>query len=605
MSRGAEARRSKRPADAARADSAPTTIGPYRLLRKLGQGGMGEVWEAEQQHPIRRRVALKLTQWGLASDEVLARFDSERQALALMNHPSIARIYDAGADDDGRPYFVLELVPGVPVTEYCDRHRLTVSERLELFQQICQGVQHAHQKGVIHRDLKPSNVLVTIEDDHPVPKIIDFGVAKATAQRLTERTLFTELGRWIGTPEYMSPEQAEMTGLDVDTRTDVYSLGALLYELLVGTQPFPAEELRGSGFDEMRRRIREDPPPLPSTRAASAVAGDAGRTLANRRRTYAGALRRRLRGDLDWIVMKALEKDRTRRYGSPAELAADLERHLRHQPVEAGPPSLRYRLGKFVRRHRLAVAAGALVATALALAAGAAAFGFARARQETRVSRQVSDFVVSMFEALDPSGPDPTLSVREILDRGAERLEGELEGEPVARARLMATLGTAYLTRGLMRQARPLLEDALELQRRHLGDDDPEIADTLQSLGGVLWYTEGFRAARPMIEGAFEIRERALGPDHPDVGESLTGLADLYAALRDPAAARPLAERALAIQEAALGPEHLDVAGTLDTLSVVLRRLGDVEGSRSSAGPCSAREATASRTATWREPSAA
>jgi serine/threonine protein kinase len=286
----------------------------FRLLQKLGEGGMGEVFEAEQLEPVRRKVALKLIKRGMESKEVLARFDSERQALALMSHPNIAQVYDAGTTSDGRPYFVMEFVQGVPVTRYCDTNRLTTNERLELFTQICEGVQHAHQKGVIHRDLKPSNVLVKVQDSKPVPKIIDFGVSKAIAQRLTEQTLFTAIGEFIGTPEYMSPEQAEMTELDIDTRTDVYALGVVLYELLVGAQPFDAAELRRSGFDEMRRKIREDEPPRPSMRLSAM--GERSVTAAENRRSEPSTLSRKIHGDLDWITMKALEKDRTRRYDS-------------------------------------------------------------------------------------------------------------------------------------------------------------------------------------------------------------------------------------------------------------------------------------------------
>jgi len=341
----------------------PERIGNFRLLQRLGEGGMGEVWEAEQEAPVRRRVAFKLIKWGMDTKEVLARFESERQALALMNHPYIARAYEAGSSDDGRPFFAMEYVKGVPLTEYCDTQRLSTQDRLTLFMQVCDGVQHAHQKGIIHRDIKPSNILVAFEDGRPIPKIIDFGVAKATSQRLTERTLFTELGQWIGTPEYMSPEQAELTGLDVDTRSDVYSLGVVLYELLAGAQHFDSKELRTAGFDEMRRRIREEEPPKPSTRVSSL--GDASLTAAERRRTDIHGLARTLRGDLDWIVMKALEKDRSRRYGSPSELAADVRRYLRNEPVEASPPSTIYRIHKFVGRHRVGVAAGLLVFAAL------------------------------------------------------------------------------------------------------------------------------------------------------------------------------------------------------------------------------------------------
>ena len=333
----------------------PELIDRYRLLQKLGEGGMGVVYEAEQRHPVQRRVALKIIRWGMDTKQVVARFTSERQALALMDHPCIAKVYDGGATEQGRPFFVMELVHGEPITAYCNRHRLSPPERLALFVKVCQGVQHAHQKGVIHRDLKPSNILVSTGDDGPTPKIIDFGVAKATSQRLTERTVFTELGQWIGTPEYMSPEQAELTGLDIDTRTDVYSLGVLLYELLVGAQPFDPQELRGSGFDEMRRKIREQDPPRPSTRVGSL--GAASTTAADSRRTDPRSLGRTLRGDLDWITMKALEKDRTRRYASASELAADLLHHLRHEPILAGPPGVGYRFRKMLLRHRGLVAA--------------------------------------------------------------------------------------------------------------------------------------------------------------------------------------------------------------------------------------------------------
>ncbi|HEY3176916.1 MAG TPA: serine/threonine-protein kinase [Candidatus Polarisedimenticolia bacterium] len=324
-----------------------TSIGAYNIVERIGQGGMGDVYRAEQVAPVQRSVALKLIKAGMDTRAVIARFESERQALAMMDHPNIARVFDFGSTELGRPYFTMEFVQGVPITRYCDEHRLDTRERLDLFLPVCEGVQHAHQKGITHRDLKPSNILVSVVDDRPVPKIIDFGIAKATARGMTGQTMFTEAGQMIGTPEYMSPEQAGMAGADVDTRTDVYSLGVLLYEVLVGVLPFDREDLPESGLDGLRRTILEVEPPRPSTRVSGL--GEASEEVARNRRTDLPALVRQLRGDLDWITMKALEKDRARRYAFPSELAADIRLHLNDQPVLAGPPGLLYRSGKFVR----------------------------------------------------------------------------------------------------------------------------------------------------------------------------------------------------------------------------------------------------------------
>ena len=333
-----------------------TVIGRYRLLEEIGEGGFGTVYMAEQQHPVRRMVAFKIIKLGMDTRQVIARFEAERQALAMMEHPNIAKVLDAGATETGRPYFVMELVKGVPLGEYCDDEGLSTVERLKLFVQVCHAVQHAHQKGVIHRDIKPSNVMVTLHDGRPVPKVIDFGIAKATNARLTEKTLFTEYRQLVGTPEYMSPEQAEMSGLDIDTRSDIYSLGVLLYELLTGTTPFDSRELRRGGFGEIQRIICEEDPPTPSTRLSAMVTTpDASASLpdiARNRRTDPASLRRSVRGDLDWIVMKAMEKDRTRRYATAQELAQDIERHLGNEPVAASPPSASYRFHKMVRRNR-------------------------------------------------------------------------------------------------------------------------------------------------------------------------------------------------------------------------------------------------------------
>ncbi len=363
----------------------PTQIGPYRILETLGEGGMGTVYLAEQREPVRRRVALKLIKLGMDSKAVLARFEAERRALTMMEHSCIATVLDAGVSAQGQPYFVMEFVKGIPITDYCDQNKLGLLERIELLQKVCSGVQHAHLKGVMHRDLKPGNVLVTLQDGKPTPKIIDFGLAKAVDHHLVEATLFTEQGVMLGTPEYMSPEQAGLGGLDVDTRTDVYSLGVLLYELLVGELPFSRKELRSAGMHEMQRVIREQEPVKPSTRITTL--GDAASALAAARRVDAGELQKKLRGDLDWIVMKALEKDRTRRYETAQELAADLQRHLDFEPVLASPPSVAYRVRKFVRRYRVQCVAAAVVFFVILGSGIVAALALDEAKKQERIAR--------------------------------------------------------------------------------------------------------------------------------------------------------------------------------------------------------------------------
>ncbi|MDB5358233.1 MAG: pknB [Phycisphaerales bacterium] len=370
-------------------------IGPYKLLQRIGEGGFGAVFLAEQERPVRRKVALKVIKPGMDTRQVITRFEAERQALAMMDHAHIAKVLDAGATETGRPYFVMELVRGVPITDYCDTNNLPLPERLELFVQVCQAVQHAHSKGIIHRDLKPSNVMVTMADGRPSPKIIDFGIAKATEQRLTEKTVFTEFRQMIGTPQYMSPEQAEMAGIDIDTRSDVYSLGVLLYELLVGSTPFDPKELRSKAYGEMRRMIREVEPPRPSTRLDTL--GDGLRPIAARRRIEPVALTHALRGELDWIVMRAMEKDRTRRYETADGLARDVQRYLADEPVEACPPSLSYRAGKILRKNRLVITTCVAVCAALLVGTGISAwqafratraFGLAKTRLEAQTIAQ-------------------------------------------------------------------------------------------------------------------------------------------------------------------------------------------------------------------------
>jgi serine/threonine protein kinase len=383
--------------DAPASECTGMTVGPYKLLEQIGEGGMGLVFMAEQTRPVRRRVALKVLKPGLETRQVVARFEAERQALAIMDHPHIAKVFDAGVTDSGRPYFVMELVRGVPLTQYCDERRLSTRQRLELFVAVCQAVQHAHQKGIIHRDLKPSNVLVTQHGTVAVPKVIDFGIAKATSQPLTERTLFTNFSQMLGTPLYMSPEQAEMSSQDVDTRSDVYSLGVLLYELLTGTTPFESTTLKKVGLDEMRRLIREEEPPSPSRRL-STLSAQASSTISERRDVDGRRLGQVLRGELDWIVMKALEKDRDRRYESANSLAADLQRYLSDEAVEAGPPSAGYRLRKYVRRNRQALVPAAIVVAALVTATAVSTWQAVRAREaqglaeaNSRAARQAVD----------------------------------------------------------------------------------------------------------------------------------------------------------------------------------------------------------------------
>ena len=359
-----------------------TMIGRYKLLQKIGEGGFGVVYMAEQTEPVQRKVALKVIKAGMDTREVVARFEAERQALALMDHPNIAKVFDAGATEAGRPYFVMELVNGIPITDYCDREQLRTADRLQLFIRVCHAVQHAHQKGIIHRDLKPNNVLVTLHDGEPVPKVIDFGIAKALGQKLTEKTLFTAFQHMIGTPAYMSPEQAELTGLDIDTRADIYSLGVLLYELLTGETPFNTETWREAALDEIRRIIRETEPPKPSTRLQTL--GDKLAEVARHRDTEPANLSRLVCGDLDWIVMKALEKDRRRRYETPDAFASDVARHLSNEPVLASSPSAPYLVGKFARRHKAGLCVAAVLLLLLLAGAAVSTWQAVRATQAER-----------------------------------------------------------------------------------------------------------------------------------------------------------------------------------------------------------------------------
>jgi serine/threonine protein kinase/tetratricopeptide (TPR) repeat protein len=450
-----------------------TVIGSYKLLEQIGEGGFGIVFMAEQQQPVRRKVALKVLKPGMDTRQVVARFEAERQALALMDHPHIAQVFDGGETASGRPYFVMELVRGIPITDFCDHNHLSVRERLGLFVSVCQAVQHAHQKGVIHRDLKPSNVLVTLHDGTPVVKVIDFGIAKALGQQLTDKTLFTNFAQLIGTPLYMSPEQAQMSGLDVDTRTDGYALGMLLYELLTGTTPFDQERLRTAGFDEMRRIIREEEPPRPSTRISTL--GQAAATVSDNRKSNSRQLSRLCRGELDWVVMKALEKDRNRRYETASAFAADVQRYLHDEPVQACPPSVGYRLRKFARRNRTGLAIAGPILVCIVFLAGVAGWTFSdravrRAKLNYGVEVALEEAQAGREQALtqteNPYQWQATLAAAFSVLKRAEELAAQdpaaLNAAVAARLQaLRATLDADERDRRFVEQLDKVLQDVL------------------------------------------------------------------------------------------------------------------------------------------------
>jgi tetratricopeptide (TPR) repeat protein len=477
----------------------------------------------------------------------------------------------------------MEIVRGLPITEYCDKHKLTTRERLELLTHVCQAIQHAHQKGVIHRDLKPSNILVMVQEDKPVPKIIDFGIAKAIEHRLTERTLFTEQGQLIGTPEYMSPEQAEMSGLDVDTRTDIYSLGVMLYELLVGVLPFDPETLRSASFGEIQRIIREKEPPKASTRLSTL--GDTQTSIAEHRKANPSSLRKELKGDLDWITMRAMAKDRTQRYASASELEADIERYIRHEPVVAGPPSTIYRIKKYIKRHKVGIAAAALVILAILIGITGTSIGLfkavraeKKARVEAETAQQVSDFLVELFHISDPSeARGNTITAREILDRGAERIETELSEQPLIQARLMDTMGMVYRNLGLYDGASSLLEQALNKRRQALGKDDLVVSKSLHSLGTLVYAKGDFSQAEKLFREALEIKRKFLGDENIEVAEVLNDLAMTLKALGNLADSEPLYRKSLAINRKMLGNEHERIAQSLNNLGMFLYRKGEYD----------------------------
>jgi eukaryotic-like serine/threonine-protein kinase len=579
-------------------------VGPYKLLQQIGEGGMGVVWMAEQMQPVRRKVALKIIKAGMDTRQVIARFEAERQALALMDHPNIAKVFDAGATDTGRPFFVMELVKGVPITRYCDEHRLTPRQRLELFLPVCQAVQHAHQKGIIHRDLKPSNVLVAPYDGKPVVKVIDFGVAKATGQRLTERTLFTEFGAVVGTLEYMSPEQAELNNQDIDTRSDLYSLGVLLYELLTGTTPLQRERFQRVAFTEILRMIREEEPPRPSTRLSST---DTLPALAACRQTEPAKLTKLVRGELDWIVMKALEKDRSRRYDTANDFALDVQRYLADEPVQACPPSTAYRLRKLVRRNKGPLVAAAVVFLALVGGTVAATLGLIEARKqraaaeanekeallaadaekkakETAQTREaetsaVLDFVLDrVFGAARPEGKYGGLghdvTLRRALKAALPFVDKSFAEQPLIEARVRMSLGLSFSYLGDGEIAVKQYERARALYTRHRGPDD---ADTLRSMmGQALCYHMLGRddEALRLHEETLALLQAKLGPDDPDTLAAMNNKAISYAALGRHADALELRKETLALMKDKLGTDHADTLMSMNNLAISYAALG-------------------------------
>ncbi len=532
-----------------------TRIGPYKLLQQLGEGGMGTVFLAEQEEPVRRRVALKIIKAGMDSAHVIARFEQERQALALMDHPNIAKVLDAGTTASGRPFFVMELVKGVPFTKYCDQEHLTPSERLELFVPVCQAVQHAHQKGIIHRDLKPSNVMIALYDGRPVPKVIDFGVAKATGQKLTERTLFTEVGQVVGTLEYMAPEQAELNNLDIDTRADIYALGALLYELLTGSTPFTRKELQRAAFTEMLRMIREVEPPKPSTRLSSS---DELPNIAAKRKLEPRRLTRLVHGDLDWIVMKCLEKERNRRYQTANGLALDLQRYLADEPVLAGPPSVGYRVRKFVRRHRGRVIAAALLLLALVGGMIGTTAGLVEARRQEHLARTERD---EKEQALLAEVEQKRIAETNERQAAAER-DRALKAERETREQAAISQAVRdFLQHDLLQQANPVIQ-ADSARQAGAGADtaaNPPIKDLLD------------RAARGLTAQAIQ----AKFPGQPRVqAEILETVGETYTAVGEYAKAIQHLERAASLQRRQLGPDHPDTLFTLHRLAEAYRQAG-------------------------------
>jgi serine/threonine protein kinase/Tfp pilus assembly protein PilF len=548
----------------------PKSIGPYQLLQKLGEGGMGQVWLAEQTSPVRRKVALKLIKTGIFDDSVLQRFQTERQSLAIMDHPAIAKVFDAGATPDGQPYFVMEFVPGLPLTEFCDQKKLKISDRLELFIHACEGVQHAHQKALIHRDLKPANILVVEVDGKPQPRIIDFGLAKSVTPFFGGDFGQTRVGAFVGTPGYMSPEQADPNSFDVDTRTDVYSLGVILYELLTGSLPFDPSIWKALRFEEMLRHLREDEPLRPSTKVSSSR--DASSSLAAARGTQRNQLASLLRGDLDWITLKALDKDRNRRYGSPSDLAADLSRYLHNQPVIARPASPGYLVRKYIRRNRIAVGVTAGITAGLVLLlAGFAVLQTIQLRRTTRErdrANRIAAFMANMFSVSDPGqARGNSVTAREILDQAAKDIDTGLSKDPQLQANMMDIMGTVYDNLGLYSRAESLAQRSLEIFRKTNGPNDAVTLAAENNLANILYDEGKFPESEKLYRHAYEALRRQFGVEDLRTIQGMDNLANAIFQEGHYAESEKLYGEALDIARRVLGPEHRQTVAQMGNLA--------------------------------------